>query len=94
MKVSPEESVKSEEPEKTPVPTLIIDTEPTVCFTDFNQIIQQNGDQTQIGYVETNHNTMYNNDLNEDRVSFSDFEETLNDLVFEPMNTDDFEVLE
>jgi Family of unknown function (DUF5764) len=88
MKVSPEEH------EKTPAPTLIIDTEPTVCFTDFNQVIQQNGDQTHIGYVETNHNTMYNHDSNENRDTFSDFEETMNDLIFEPMNVDDFEVLE
>jgi hypothetical protein len=38
-----------------PTPTIVIETEPSVRFTDFNQVIQPRNGETQIGYVHTTH---------------------------------------
>jgi hypothetical protein len=87
---------QSQEPPQPP-PTFVVDTEPTVRFTNFNQVIQQKGDHTSIDYVHTDHE-----EKQEDGLVFLDGEdedgnisdvEDLTDYPPEPLNTDDFETL-
>jgi len=78
-------------------PTFIVDTEPSVRFTNFDQVIQQKEGETQIGYVEKQYDE--NGESIEDEMHFndsmepiSDFED-LTDYPLEQMTNDDFEVL-
>jgi hypothetical protein len=82
---------KLEPPTEVKTPTLIVATEPTVRFTDFDQVIQRRGETTHIDYVEKDRDL--NNDeefhfLDDEGDDLSDFEdlndnENLNDSEFE-----------
>jgi len=52
----PEPEVAPVQPPQPPQPqqsqTVVVQTEPSVRFTDFDQVIQQSGGETRIGYVE------------------------------------------
>lgn len=76
-------------------PTLIVDTEPSVRFTDFNQVIQTRSGETQIDYVETDHEPKEEEDLafmDDEGEPLSDFE-VLEDSPAEALGDDDFESL-
>ena len=87
-------------PEQSPEPviqTLVIDTEPSVRFTDFNQLIRENQNGTEFQYVA--HSNEEDNDDNE-RLPFMDEEgEPLSDFEdldvgdAESLSDDDFETL-
>ncbi len=76
-------------------PTFVVQTEPSVQFTDFNQVIQQRGNQTHIDYVQTTHEPPPEDNgiefLDEESEPLSDVED-LNEPP-EPLSTDDFETL-
>jgi len=78
---------------KSTVPTFVVDTEPSVRFTNYDQVIQQKNGETQIGYVESNYDEendeMHFNDSTE---PLSDFED-LTEYPLEPIASDDFEDL-
>jgi hypothetical protein len=80
------------------VPTLVIDTEPSVRFTDFNQLIRENQNGTEFRYVE--HSNKEDDDDDEERMPFMDEEgeplsdfEDLDAAPAEPLSDDDFETL-
>lgn len=76
-------------------PTLIVATEPSVRFTDFNQVIQTRSGETQIDYVETDHEPKEEEDLafmDDDGEPLSEFE-VLEDSPAEALGDDDFESL-
>jgi hypothetical protein len=88
--------VSTEEPVKDTIPTLIVHTEPSVLFSDFDQVIQTSGGQTDIQYVEKDRTK----DDDDDELSFVDDEESsltdFEDLDEGPetvLDNDDFEVL-
>jgi hypothetical protein len=81
---------------ETPVPpqqTLIIDTEPSVRFTNFDQVIKENGTTTSIDYVE---NTNPDSDeiafVDDSNEELSDFED-LTQIPVEPLSMNDYETL-
>jgi hypothetical protein len=87
-----EQPEKSEETENK-TPTLIVATEPTVRFTDFDQIIQRRGDKTHIDYVEKDREVAESEEfhfLDDDASSISDFED-LNEP--EKLHESDFETI-
>jgi hypothetical protein len=88
---APQESTTSMEPQ-----TLVIQTEPSVRFTNFDQVIKMQGNETQIRYVEKNRDqeedTMNFLDDEDDGEPLSDFED-LTEYPAEELNQDDFEVL-
>lgn len=98
--ITPEPTPQIPEPvvhtqQNNPPPTFIVDTEPTVRFTDFNQVIQQKGDHTSIDYVHTNHESEFDNGvefLDDEDGALSDVED-LTDYPSEPLGTNDFETL-
>jgi hypothetical protein len=80
----------------TPVtPTIIVQTEPTVKFTDFDQVIQQRGGKTHIDYVEQDRDMSDDEEIHfigDDGEPLSDFE----DLTEGPpasLDDEDFETL-
>ena len=76
-------------------PTFVVDTEPTVRFTNFNQVIQQKGDHTSIDYVHTDHENESDNNiqfLDDEDGALSDVED-LTEYPSEPLGTSDFETL-
>jgi hypothetical protein len=85
-------------PVSTPAPvtpTIIVQTEPTVKFTDFDQVIQQRGGKTHIDYVEQDR------DMEDEEViqfigdegePLSDFED-LTEGVPASLDDEDFETL-
>lgn len=78
-------------------PTLVVDTEPSVRFTDFNQIIQTRSGETQIDYIETNHEPAFDDEAvnfldDGDGEPLSDFE-VLEDTPAEALDDEDFETL-
>jgi hypothetical protein len=78
-------------PEQQP-PTLIVETEPNVRFTDFDQVIQQRGGKTHIDYVEQDREEREQDEfqiLDDEGEPLSDFE----DLDAEPLGNDDYETL-
>ncbi len=85
-------------PPATPVtPTLIIDTEPTVRFTDFNQLIRENQNGTQFQYVAHSNEDEHDDDerlpfMDEEGEPLSDFED-LDIGDAESLSDDDFETL-
>lgn len=80
------------------VPTLVIDTEPSVRFTDFNQLIRENQNGTEFQYVaHSNHEDDENDDerlpfMDEEGEPLSDFED-LDVGDAESLSDDDFETL-
>ena len=93
------EEVKLDEPIPTPTtPRLVVETEPSVRFTDFDQVIQQRGDKTHIDYIEKNRELqeVEGNEefefLDDDGQSLSDYEEIDIDER-NKMEDDDYEVL-
>jgi outer membrane biosynthesis protein TonB len=83
-------------PAPTPVtPTIIVQTDPTVKFTDFDQVIQQRGGRTHIDYVEQDRDRSDDEDIHfigDEGEPLSDFE----DLTEGPpasLDDDDFETL-
>jgi len=77
-----------------PSHNLIINTEPSVQFTNFDQVIQKQGDTTTIQYIEKNRDNDDNDEDNiifdgDDMESLSDFE----DLNDQPLEGEDFEII-
>jgi hypothetical protein len=74
--------------------TLVVETEPSVRFTDFNQVIHNRPGETQIDYVETTHEPKTDEleFLDESSEPLSDFED-ITELETVPMNSGDFETL-
>ena len=57
----------------TPVtPTLIVATDSSVRFTDFDQVIQQRGNKTHIDYIEQNREEDEDSDNEEEEIQFAD----------------------
>lgn len=80
----------------TPItPTIIVQTEPTVKFTDFDQVIQQRGGKTHIDYVEQDRDMSEDEEIHfigDEGEPLSDFE----DLTEGPpasLDDEDFETL-
>jgi hypothetical protein len=87
---------KKEEP-STPTlpPTVIVQTEPSVQFTNFDQVIQQQGGTTRIGYVEKDRSKDESeriNMLDEDGEELNEFDD-LTQAELLPLELGDFEVL-
>jgi hypothetical protein len=60
-------------PSATPVtPTLIVATDSSVRFTDFDQVIQQRGNKTHIDYIEQNREEDEDSDDEEEEIQFAD----------------------
>jgi hypothetical protein len=76
-------------------PTLIVDTETSVGFTDFDQVIQQKGSKTFIDYVEKDRDDFEDDEvihfIDEEGEPLSDFEDLNNPS--EKLNDEDFETL-
>lgn len=98
----PSEPKVVEKPEPSKIPdipeipksqTLVIDTEPAVRFTNFDQVIQQNGPTTSIGYVENNKTDSDDIEfVDESHEELSDYEDLTSHPV-EPLSADDFETM-
>jgi hypothetical protein len=85
------------EPKVEPqTPTIVVETEPGVRFTDYDQVIQKRGEKTHIDYVEKDRNLSEENDqfmfASDETEPLSDFEDLLEDEG-EALNEDDFETL-
>jgi Family of unknown function (DUF5764) len=81
-----------EEAPKTP--TLVVQTSPTVQFTNYNSVIQTDGNTTSIGYEHTDHEPPSDEDVE----FMDDHGEPLSDFEVlegegEALNGDDFETL-
>ena len=77
------------------IQTVVIETEPSVRFTDFDQVIQQRGGETRIGYVEKDRSDAALEELqmmDGDGESLSDFED-LEEGPLEPLDGEDYESL-
>jgi hypothetical protein len=84
-----------ESPTTPTAQTVVIETEPSVRFTDFDQVIQQRGGETRIGYVEKDRSDAALEELqmmDGDGESLSDFED-LEEGPLEPLGGDDYETL-
>ena len=94
------EPVPIQTPVQTPAPitpTLIVETEPSVRFTSYDQVIQQRGNTTHFDYVEKNRDSdsVDEEDLifqDDDAQSLSSFED-LTEYNTEPLGDDDFETI-
>ncbi len=80
-------------------PTLIVETEPSVRFTSYDQVIQQRGNTTHFDYVEKNRDNDSEDDYDEfvfqdddSGESLSSFED-LTEYKTEALNEDDFETI-
>ena len=83
----------SEPPDVPKQQTLIIDTEPSVRFTNYDQVIKENGDITSIGYVEnTNSESDAIEFIDESEEALSDYEDITQNSN-EPLSIGDFETL-
>jgi flagellar motor protein MotB len=78
------------------LPTIVVETEPSVRFTDYDQVIQKRGEKTHIDYVEKNRSLSEEDDqfifANDDTEPLSDFEDLLEEHG-EVLDDDDFETL-
>lgn len=89
----PTPEVPAPVPPSPVTPTLVVQTAPTVQFTDYNQIIQESGNQTKISYEHTDHEPP------SEEVEFADDQgEPLDEFEVlegeaEPLGGDDFETL-
>jgi len=93
--VTPLPEKKEELPAPTLPPTVIVQTEPSVQFTNFDQIIQQQGGTTRIGYVEKDRSgddSERINVLDGDDEPLTEFDD-LTQAELLPLEMDDFEVL-
>jgi hypothetical protein len=73
--------------------TLVIDTEPLVRFTNFDQVIQENGTTTNIDYVENKNDESDEIEFIDDsHEGLSDYED-LTQIQTEPLQQSDFETL-
>lgn len=93
MIIKVDEPSKSESVAEVKTPTLIVATEPTVRFTDFDQVIQRRGDKTHIDYVEKDREVATDEEfqfLDDEGDELSDFED-LNDN--ENLRDSDFETI-
>lgn len=89
--------VQQAQPANPVVPTLIVDTEPSVRFTNFDQVIQETNDGTSIGYVEKDRDAEDNDAdniefLDGDGESLTDFED-ITEGPTEALDMEDFETL-
>jgi hypothetical protein len=89
--------VQTLQPANPVVPTLIVDTEPSVRFTNFDQVIQEHSDGTSIGYVEKDRDAEDDDTdniefLDGDGESLTDFED-ITEGATEPLDMGDFETL-
>lgn len=89
--------IQAPAPVQPTIPTIVVDTEPTVRFTSHNQVIQQHGNETQIQYVETDHTPREDSEegfmfTDEDGESLSDYE-NLEEGEEESLGDEDFETL-
>lgn len=76
-------------------PTFVVDTEPTVRFTDYNQVIQEKVSGTDISYQHTTHEPPEEDGLvflDDEASELSDVED-LDEGPPEPLGADDFESL-
>jgi hypothetical protein len=78
-------------------PTFIVETEPSVQFTNFDQVIQKRGEMTHIDYVEKNRDadeaeTDFGILEDADDESLSDFED-LDSADLESLKSDDYDTL-
>ncbi len=74
--------------------TLVVDTTPTVSFTNYNSVVRTNGQQTSISYEHTDHEPPADEDvefLDDQGEPLSDFEVLEGDS--ESLDGDDFETL-
>jgi hypothetical protein len=89
----PKESNESTSPT---TPTLIVATDNSVQFTNFDQVIQQRGNKTHIDYIEKERMDVEDSDqiyfMGEETEPFSDFEELM-DQPPETLDTNDFETI-
>jgi hypothetical protein len=85
-----------QEPKPAEQPTIVVETEPGVRFTDYDQVIQKRGEKTHIDYVEKNRTLSEEDDqfifANDDTEPLSDFEDLLEENG-EVLDEDDFETL-
>ena len=98
LEEKPEKVVEAKEKIVADIPTsapqtLIIDTEPSVRFTNFDQVIKENGSTTSIDYVE---NTKPDSDeiafVDDSNEELTDFED-LTQIPVEPLSMNDYEIL-
>lgn len=81
-----------------PTPTLVVETEPSVRFTSYDQVIQQRGNTTHFDYVEKDRDNDSVDDEDfifqddDDGESLSSFED-LTEYKTEPLGADDFETI-
>lgn len=98
LEEKPEKVVEAKEKIVADIPTsapqtLIIDTEPSVRFTNFDQVIKENGSTTSIDYVENtkpdSDEITFADDSNEELTDFED----LTQIPVEPLSMNDYEIL-
>jgi len=94
VKIPEPQPVTESVPEPLAQPqTLVIDTEPSVRFTNYDQVIKESGDNTSIQYVE---NTADNEEgiefVDDTYENLSDFED-LTEHPNVPLTSDDYETL-
>lgn len=84
------------EPQQPQTPTIVVETEPGVRFTDYDQVIQKRGEKTHIDYVEKDRTSLEDDDqfmfASDETEPLSDFEDLLEEEG-EALNEDDFETL-
>lgn len=87
---APVEKIQEITPSETQ--TLVIDTEPSVRFTNFDQVIKESGNTTSIDYVEHNEDNNAIEFADDTYENLSDFEDlTLHPT--EPLGANDYETL-
>lgn len=95
VKVPEPEPILSAPVEQAPkTPTLVVQTSPTVQFTNYNSVIQTDGNTTAIGYEHTDHEPPADEDvefLDNQGEPLSDFE--VLEGEGESLDEDDFETL-
>ena len=91
--VVPEPPVVLKEDNISTPSILVVDTEPSVHFSDYNQVIKKTGGITDIQYVESTNNSSDDIQFSDDTYeSLSDFED-ITDYPSESLSTNDFEQL-
>jgi hypothetical protein len=88
--------IKEETKQEPVTPTIVVETEPGVRFTDYDQIIQKRGEKTHIDYIEKDRSSSEDNEqfmfASDDTEPLSDFEDLLEEHG-EALDEDDFETL-
>lgn len=95
-KIDPDVVQEPAASKSTELPTIVVETEPSVRFTDYDQVIQKRGEKTHIDYIEKNRTLSEEDDqfifANDDTEPLSDFEDLLEENG-EALDDDDFETL-